>query len=131
VALIALARPLTNRHNQQAQSWVSGHLLSLALVDLSAGLFSAVVRLPREFCVWESHPADSERSRELWAARTPRSGVASSRPAGGRQRASCGVGPELVAEVEYRGWTSDDQLRHASFKGLREDKDPYTVSRED
>lgn len=32
------------------------------------------------------------------------------------------VKPTLVAEVEYRGWTSDDQLRHASFKGLGEDK---------
>jgi bifunctional non-homologous end joining protein LigD len=41
------------------------------------------------------------------------------------------VRPELVAEVEYRGWTTDDQLRHASFKGLREDKDPREVTRED
>jgi bifunctional non-homologous end joining protein LigD len=40
------------------------------------------------------------------------------------------VEPELVAEVEYRGWTSDGQLRHASFKGLREDKAPHEVSRE-
>jgi bifunctional non-homologous end joining protein LigD len=40
------------------------------------------------------------------------------------------VKPELVAEVEYRGWTSDGQLRHASFKGLREDKDPREVVRE-
>jgi bifunctional non-homologous end joining protein LigD len=39
------------------------------------------------------------------------------------------VRPELVAEVEYRGWTPDGQLRHASFKGLREDKDPHAVVR--
>jgi bifunctional non-homologous end joining protein LigD len=26
----------------------------------------------------------------------------------------------LAAEIEFRGWTDDDQLRHASFKGLRE-----------
>ena len=31
------------------------------------------------------------------------------------------VRPELVAEVEYRGWTSDGLLRHASFQGLRHD----------
>ncbi|WP_431692159.1 ATP-dependent carboligase [Rhizobium giardinii] len=28
--------------------------------------------------------------------------------------------PQLVAEVEYRGWTSDQKLRHASYKGLRD-----------
>jgi bifunctional non-homologous end joining protein LigD len=38
--------------------------------------------------------------------------------------------PRLVAEVEYRGWTADQQLRHASFKGLREDKDAREVTRE-
>ncbi|MGJ0395248.1 MAG: DNA ligase D [Methylocystis sp.] len=32
------------------------------------------------------------------------------------------VRPELVAEVEFRGWTADHILRHASFRGLREDK---------
>jgi bifunctional non-homologous end joining protein LigD len=32
------------------------------------------------------------------------------------------VRPELVAEVEFRAWTADRHLRHASFRGLREDK---------
>ncbi|WP_322098863.1 DNA ligase D [Microvirga roseola] len=40
------------------------------------------------------------------------------------------VRPVLVAEVEVRGWTADGMLRHASFKGLREDKDPSEVVRE-
>jgi bifunctional non-homologous end joining protein LigD len=40
------------------------------------------------------------------------------------------VRPELVAEVAYRGWTSDGLVRHASFKGLREDKQPREVVRE-
>jgi bifunctional non-homologous end joining protein LigD len=29
--------------------------------------------------------------------------------------------PELRAEVAYRGLTTNGELRHASFKGLRED----------
>ena len=35
--------------------------------------------------------------------------------------------PELVAEVEVRGWTADKILRHASFRGLREDKNAKQV----
>ncbi|WP_375458310.1 non-homologous end-joining DNA ligase [uncultured Enterovirga sp.] len=30
--------------------------------------------------------------------------------------------PTLVAEVEFRGWTGDGKLRHASYKGLGEDE---------
>ncbi|WP_292290446.1 non-homologous end-joining DNA ligase [Mesorhizobium sp.] len=30
--------------------------------------------------------------------------------------------PEIVVDVEYRGWTEDHQLRHPSFKGIREDR---------
>lgn len=39
------------------------------------------------------------------------------------------VRPELVAQVQYRAWTGDGMLRHASFKGLREDKPARTVRR--
>ncbi|RWX62332.1 hypothetical protein EN780_26935 [Mesorhizobium sp. M4B.F.Ca.ET.089.01.1.1] len=30
--------------------------------------------------------------------------------------------PEIVVDVEYRGWTEDHQLRHPSFKGIRDDR---------
>ncbi|TCU10082.1 DNA ligase D [Rhizobium sullae] len=40
------------------------------------------------------------------------------------------VKPELVAEVEFRAWSSDDKLRHAAFRGLREDKLAKDVVRE-
>ena len=29
----------------------------------------------------------------------------------------------LVAEIEYRVWTTDEKHRHASYKGLRERAD--------
>lgn len=32
------------------------------------------------------------------------------------------VKPQLVAQIEYRAWTGDGLLRHATFKALREDK---------
>lgn len=39
------------------------------------------------------------------------------------------VKPKLAAEIAYRGWTHDDKLRHASFKGLREKADEAAVFR--
>lgn len=40
------------------------------------------------------------------------------------------VRPELVAEVDFAGWTREGIMRHPSFKGLREDKPPTEVVRE-
>lgn len=37
------------------------------------------------------------------------------------------VQPELVAEVEFSEWTRDGVLRHSSFRGLREDKNPQEI----
>lgn len=40
------------------------------------------------------------------------------------------VKPELVGEVEFRSWTSDRIVRHASFQGLREDKPAEEIVQE-
>jgi bifunctional non-homologous end joining protein LigD len=39
--------------------------------------------------------------------------------------------PQLVAEVEFTEWTADGSIRHPSFQGLREDKKPTEVVREE
>jgi bifunctional non-homologous end joining protein LigD len=39
--------------------------------------------------------------------------------------------PVLVGEVEFVEWTPDNHLRHSRFMGLREDKKPGEVGREE
>jgi len=41
------------------------------------------------------------------------------------------VEPKLVVEVEFAEWTHDGRLRAPSYKGLREDKSPEEVRREE
>ena len=50
-------------------------------------------------------------------------------PADGKRGATW-VKPDLVCEVEFTEWTPDGRLRHPSFQGLREDKQPSDVHRE-
>ena len=48
----------------------------------------------------------------------------------GHDRHATWVRPELVCEVSYNEWPEGGSLRHASFKGLREDKPAPSVVRE-
>jgi ATP-dependent DNA ligase len=41
------------------------------------------------------------------------------------------VNPELVAQIEFLEWTESDHLRHAKFAGLRDDKNPRRVIKEE
>jgi bifunctional non-homologous end joining protein LigD len=40
------------------------------------------------------------------------------------------VAPSTVAQVRFVEWTAEGRLRHASYLGLRSDKDPREVVRE-
>jgi bifunctional non-homologous end joining protein LigD len=51
-------------------------------------------------------------------------------PRGAEARGVHWVEPKLVAEVAFTQWTRDGHLRHPTFQGLREDKDPREVVRE-
>jgi bifunctional non-homologous end joining protein LigD len=44
-----------------------------------------------------------------------------------RRKGLVWVQPTLIAEIEYRAWTGDGKLRHASYKGLRERQDNAAV----
>ena len=65
----------------------------------------------------------AESAASLWGKLQPLRRADAPFPAGqppGRSAGAVWVEPKLVAEIEFRGWTSDRLLRHASFKGLRE-----------
>lgn len=40
------------------------------------------------------------------------------------------IKPKLVAQIKFAEWTVYGKLRHASFLGLRDDKDPKSVTKE-
>ncbi len=65
----------------------------------------------------------AESAASLWGKLQPLRRADAPFPAGqppGRSAGAVWVEPKLVAEIEFRGWTSDRLLRHASFKRLRE-----------
>ena len=51
-------------------------------------------------------------------------------PAGALGRRAHWVKPDLVGEVVFTEWTGDGKIRHPSFQGLRADKKPKQVVRE-
>ena len=51
-------------------------------------------------------------------------------PRGAKARGIHWVTPRLLAEVAFSEWTADGLVRHPSFQGLREDKEPDRIVRE-
>ena len=65
------------------------------------------------------------------AGRNRAPAIAVLRPARAPPRGAVFCEPRLVAEIEFTEWTARGSLRHPSYKGLREDKAPEQVVRED
>jgi bifunctional non-homologous end joining protein LigD len=73
--------------------------------------------------------ASSLEIRKVLDGRTSKATPFNEVPADGR-RGAFWVTPDLVCEVEFTEWTPDGRLRHPSYQGLREDKSPNDVARE-
>jgi len=48
-----------------------------------------------------------------------------------RERDATFITPKLVAQIGYTEWTSDGKLRHPVYLGLRDDKNPKDVTRQE
>ncbi len=69
-------------------------------------------------------------TRELKRRRRDSSPFDVGGPRGPKARFAIFCEPELVCEVSWTEWTNEGTLRQPSFKGMRDDKDPREVVRE-
>jgi bifunctional non-homologous end joining protein LigD len=70
-------------------------------------------------------------TRELAKLRRPDSPFDVGAPKGPKARTAVWCEPELVCQVRWSEWTEEGTLRQPAFKGMRDDKDPREVVRED
>jgi bifunctional non-homologous end joining protein LigD len=112
---------------------IAGYLDSTAIKDAIGALVLGVY--DKKSLVYAGRVGtgfDRKTARELWQLLQPLK--TATRPfsqilAALQTKGVTWVAPKLVAQIEYRAWTSDGILRHAAFKSLRDDKPAIQVSR--
>ena len=112
---------------------IGGYLDSTAQTDAVGALALGAYEGNRLIYVGRVGTGFTQRTaRELWQALQPLRAKVSpfADPLDAVQsRGVHWVRPKLVAQVQYRAWTRDGLLRHAAFKGLREDKPARSIRR--
>ncbi|MDC9834327.1 non-homologous end-joining DNA ligase [Rhizobium binxianense] len=70
------------------------------------------------------------KEKDAWALRDMMDSITQKTPVikyAGARKNVVWLQPTLIAEIEYRAWTDDGKLRHASYKGLREVQDNAAI----
>ena len=107
---------LVGYHDRRASELKRGEAQSLVFAGaVGSGLKQAEIALLTEELARRRRP---DSPFDLGAPRGPRAGHA------------VWCEPELVCEVAWTQWTREGTLRQPAFKGMRDDKDPRDVVRE-
>ena len=118
----------------RSSSSAAGSTARAAAPAGSARCCSACTRRPTWSTPARSAPASPRRRCGAWRSGCDRTWLDSSpfvaMPPDVRGRPITWVRPEVVVEVEFAEWTVDGRLRFASFQGVRTDKRPEEVVRE-
>jgi bifunctional non-homologous end joining protein LigD len=112
----ALVLGLRSAPGPQGQWVYAGQVGTGFTQELARKLYARLSKMETRDCPFPGAPPDLGKGR--WGPRRTMAAI----PHWTR--------PELVCEVAFTEWTPEGTLRHPSFQGLREDKDPREVVKE-